>query len=93
MAKNFKIRLQHKNGSLHMQLNGDFDGSSAYELLYVLKEHWSNVSDIIINTNYLKSVYNFGLHIWKCHLQALKNSPTHIKFTGNQAHLLTLDDG
>jgi len=39
MALNFKI-ICHKNSeNLHLKLMGDFDGSSAYELINTLKKY------------------------------------------------------
>jgi len=37
MAANFRISVHRSSDSLHMKLMGDFDGSSAWELLNVLR--------------------------------------------------------
>ena len=39
MASNFQIYSFKTRDSLHLKLAGDFDGSSAYELINTLAEH------------------------------------------------------
>jgi len=39
MAVNFRIQRHRKNDELHLNLIGDFDGSSAMELLHELRRH------------------------------------------------------
>jgi len=39
MASNFRIYCHQTRDSLHIKLTGDFDGSSAYELINSLKEY------------------------------------------------------
>jgi hypothetical protein len=38
MASNFKLFLDETGDSLHLKLYGDFDGSSAHELIHTLKK-------------------------------------------------------
>jgi hypothetical protein len=38
MATNFKISSHRTESKLHLNLAGDFDGSSAFELLNMLKD-------------------------------------------------------
>ncbi|MFO7713260.1 hypothetical protein [Desulfosarcina sp.] len=57
---NFKIfKLKNKN-SVHLTLDGDFDGSSAHELINTLKSCGPDVVQVFINTNGLKSIHPFG---------------------------------
>jgi len=39
MAANFQIVSYKTRDSLHLKLNGDFDGTSAYELINTIKDH------------------------------------------------------
>jgi hypothetical protein len=39
MAGNFKISVCRNNHTLHVKLMGDFDGTSAHQLLNCLKKH------------------------------------------------------
>ena len=78
MASNFKIAY-HRNGeSLHLKLTGDFDGSSAFQLINTLKIHRSKARKIFIHTSNLSSLHPFGLDIFQ------KNSTI-----DNLSHLLT----
>lgn len=54
MASNFRILTSRNNGNLQLQLMGDFDGSSAFELINVLKEHYGKVGKVVINASSLK---------------------------------------
>ncbi len=65
MASNFKISLNRNNNSLHLNLMGDFDGSSAFELINTLKEHNGNSVKIFINTGGLSSLHPFGLDVFQ----------------------------
>ena len=42
MASNFQIYSYKTRDSLHLKLNGDFDGSSAHELINILNEAGSS---------------------------------------------------
>ncbi|MBW2247672.1 MAG: peptidylprolyl isomerase, partial [Deltaproteobacteria bacterium] len=60
MALNFKI-ICHKNSeNLHLKLMGDFDGSSAYELINTLKKYNGNAGKVFVDTCSLLSVHPFG---------------------------------
>jgi len=86
MASNFKIFLHQKNKNLHVRLIGDFDGSSAYELIHTIKNHNGNPGNIYIHTSRLSCVYPFGLDVFK------KNycKPTHsLTFTGKYGNKLS----
>jgi len=85
MAANFRISVHRNSGSLHMKLMGDFDGSSAWELLNVLKKCATDVCRVIIHTSALKSIYPFGLDTFQQNLRALEGYPERILFTGENA--------
>ncbi len=60
MATNFKIDKHRNKDILSMVLKGDFDGSSAWELIYALKESCKGINKVIIETNGLGRIYPFG---------------------------------
>ena len=39
MAANFRILVHKNNKIIHLKLSGDFDGTSAYELINLLKKN------------------------------------------------------
>lgn len=85
MASNFKI-LVHRNGdSVHLKLAGDFDGSSAFELLDVVKKHGRALHKMFIHTDSLKAVHPFGPDVFKKNLSDLKGSSLQLFFTGEDA--------
>ena len=88
MATNFKI-FSHRNGSkLHLKLIGDFDGSSAHELLNTMKEHCLGISRIFVHTSGLKGIHFFGLHVFHSHLCKHGSEYIPILFTGENANQL-----
>lgn len=85
MAANFQISHRKKQKDLHLRLSGDFDGSSAYELIHYLKDNCDHVGKIMIDTQSLRKVYPFGTHILKKNLHVLNRKSKHIEFLGKNA--------
>jgi anti-anti-sigma regulatory factor len=83
MAANFSIYVTKTSDSVHLKLNGDFDGSSACELLNLLKHGALNgTSKILVDTDSLKHVHPFGLNIWRNRLHEVKSTKIPLIFTG-----------
>jgi anti-anti-sigma regulatory factor len=81
MAPNFKI-FSHKNSdNLHLKLMGDFDGSSAYELIHTLEKYHDNTGRVFIHTCALSSVHPFGLNIFQKN-NSIKKLSQSLTFTG-----------
>ena len=85
MAANFKIAIHRMNGSLEIELAGDFDGTSACELLNVLSEKCDGVDRVLVNTSRLKEIYSFGIDTFQNNLHRLKGKPIRLAFTGEKA--------
>jgi len=85
MAANFRISVHRNSDNLHLKLMGDFDGSSACELLNVLKKSAAGVYRVIIHTNCLKNIYPFGRDTFQESLRQRKDYPVRILFTGENA--------
>ena len=60
MSINFKISSRQNNGSLHIDMHGDFDGSSACELANLIKMEYPGTGEIFINTKNLSVINQFG---------------------------------
>ena len=94
MAQNFKIVVHQNSESLHLRLEGDFDGSSACELLNALEERCRFAQKAFIHTSGLRHVNTFGLSVFHAHLNELKEGwrcrPLH--FTGDRAGDLAPDE-
>jgi anti-anti-sigma regulatory factor len=90
MAMNFRITVYQNSDNLHLRLDGDFDGSSAYELLNALEKRCRFASRAFIHTNGLRQLDPFGLSVFHANLNGLKRlrecRPLH--FTGDHAKKL-----
>ncbi len=86
MAQNFRITIHQNSENLHLALAGDFDGSSAYELLGVLERRCRFASTAFIHTNGLRRIYPFGVSTFQNNLGALRDDQCmHLEFTGDHA--------
>jgi anti-anti-sigma regulatory factor len=65
MSRNFKIETHHGRGSVHLRLAGDFDGSSACELLRTLETHTETARCVFVHTDALKTVNDFGRAVFQ----------------------------
>ena len=65
MASNFRIFSHRNSDNLHLKLMGDFDGSSAHQLINMLKEQNGNVNNIFIHTCNLSSMDPFGVEVFQ----------------------------
>jgi hypothetical protein len=85
MACNFKVLTHRNDDQLHLKLLGDFDGSSAHELLNQLKKSCPKFTTIFIHTDCLKRLIPFGLGIFRTNISELDKRDTRIIFTGDNA--------
>ncbi len=85
MATNFRISV-HRNGeNLHLKLIGDFDGTSAHELLNVLKRYCDRTSRVFVHTSGLRNIHPFGLSVFHNNLDVLNGKSIKFEFTGENA--------
>ncbi|MDJ0856977.1 MAG: hypothetical protein QNI88_17330 [Desulfobacterales bacterium] len=83
MAENFRIaskELNHQYTAL--KLFGDFDGSSAWELINALDQNMGETGQIAINTDGLRTIYAFGLDVFLPNLSKMKKTRVNIQVTG-----------
>lgn len=81
MASNFRIFCHQNSDNLHLKLIGDFDGSSAYELIDTLKKYSDIAKRVFIHTCSLSSVHSFGLDVFQKNC-AVKKLSRVLTFTG-----------
>lgn len=91
MASNFHIFSYKTKDSLHIKLEGDFDGNSAYELLETLKKYSSSFYQIFIDTNDLKTIYPFGKQVFQKKLGTYKKQISNFIFIGENEHKITFN--
>jgi hypothetical protein len=92
MASNFGIAINKNGGGIGLKLEGDFDATSAYELIYAIKKLPEDTEKIAISTNGLKNIYPFGLDVFHRFTRSLNGPSGKIVFTGNNASQLSLGD-
>ena len=83
MAKNFRIQSEEMNRhSVCIQLQGDFDGTSAHELANLLGTYSTSYPKVAIDTEGLKSIHSFGLNVFVIRMKLLRKSWAGIVYTG-----------
>ena len=88
MACNFKISVHKNSDNLHLMLAGDFDGSSALQLIHSLNTRRNRASKVFIHTSSLKDIYPFGKNVFENGLDSLEGQVTSFVFTGEKAKQL-----
>jgi hypothetical protein len=88
MASNFGITVDKNSDGHGLKLAGDFDGTSAYELIYAIKKLPVDTLKIYVCTNGLKTINPFGLDILRKFMRSLNGQSAQIVFTGNHASQL-----
>jgi len=88
MATNFRVFAHRNSENLHLKLIGDFDGTSAHELLNVLKRYCHRTSRIFIHTSCLRNIHPFGRNVFHNNLDVLKGQSVKLVFTGENASRL-----
>ena len=90
MASNFKL-FSHKTGdSLHLKLFGDFDGSSAHELIDTLKIYSSGFYLVFVDTDDLEVIHSFGKDVFQKYYRFVDTRFKNIIFIGRNKLKLTL---
>ncbi len=88
MANNFKLLSNRMRNRIRLNLYGDFDGSSAWELLNILKNYSYGSYHIRIDTNNLSTIHPFGIKVFKKNLGFLAININNINITGKNRILL-----
>jgi anti-anti-sigma regulatory factor len=83
MATNFTISFHRNSENVHLKLIGDFDGSSAYDLLQALKKYGHDTSRVFIHTSSLRNIHSFGLSVFHDNLKLLGDQSLELVFTGD----------
>jgi hypothetical protein len=89
MANKFKFLSDRLRNKICLKLYGDFDGSSACELINVLKNYRNGSYQIFIDTSALNTTHPFGLDVFNKNIRVLDININNIIITGN--HRLSLE--
>ena len=83
MARNFRILAKEKkNQTLIIKLFGDFDATSACELMHVLNASVKKAVNVAIDTDGLLTINAFGLDVLFPRISVLNRCRADIKVTG-----------
>ena len=85
MASNFRIISSRKQRTMELKLTGDFDGTSADELLYMLGKDTKGIKRVLVDTKNVRRVYDFGRNTFQKNLYRLKMLPLQLVFIGDKA--------
>jgi hypothetical protein len=85
MASNFEINVDKISDGFGLELEGDFDATSAYELIYAIKKLPNDILRISIHTDGLKNISPFGLAVFHRNMSPFAGHSKKIVFTGNKA--------
>ena len=89
MASNFHMFSFKTRDCLHLKLEGDFDGNSAYELLETQKKYNNGSYQIFIDTNDLKTIYPFGKQVFQKKLGIYKQQISNLIFIGENGQKIS----
>jgi hypothetical protein len=89
MASNFGIEVDKNSDGFGLKLAGDFDGTSAYELIHAIKKLPEKTVKLYIYKNALKTIHPFGLDIFHKFVRSRNGQSAKIVFTGNSASQLS----
>jgi hypothetical protein len=90
MTSNFGIAIDKNSDGIGLKLKGDFDATSACELIFAIKKSPEDTIKICIYTNGLKNIYLLGLEVFHKSMNSPNGQSTEIVFTGNSASQLSL---
>ena len=82
MASNFQLSFQQTRDRLNLSLCGDFDGSSAFEIINTLNEHGRNFDQVFIDTEDLDTIHPFGKDVFLKNFRILCKKINQLIFTG-----------
>ena len=91
MASNFRILFHKTKDSLHLKLDGDFDGSSAHELINAITEQGTDFYQIFIDTNDLKTIHPFGQEVFQKNLGRFNKKFTNLIFIGENGNKIAVN--
>jgi len=92
MASNFEVSVDKKSKGFGLKLVGDFDATSAYELIYAIKKLPEDITKIFIHTDGLKDIYPFGLDVFHRNISPLDGPYRKLVFTGNKASHISVGE-
>jgi hypothetical protein len=91
MASNFTMQRHRRESGLHINLIGDFDGSSAYELKHCLQKALNREKRVFVHTDRLASLPAFGREMFQKQFSTHPQTTSRVVFTGAYAQAIAPD--
>ncbi|MBU1052422.1 MAG: hypothetical protein KKC46_01175 [Proteobacteria bacterium] len=85
MQPKFNIDAKTKGKDIHIELEGDFDGASALELIFFMSKYFANNYKVFINTDLLCSIESFGINVFRYNIGPLIKYRKNYEFIGESA--------
>jgi len=82
MSSNFNIFMYSNHEKVHFRLMGEFDGSSAWQLIHMIKQRGTGLRKLIIHTSGLSSYQAFGGEVFQKESDNFKDLCDDFIFTG-----------
>ena len=92
MASNFRISTHQNSDNLHLKLAGDFDGTSACELLNILKKDCGKASKVFVHCSCLNKIDSFGRGVFHKNIHSILAAPISLLFTGEKANQIAPEE-
>ena len=86
MASNFQLFQSSNNDSIHIYMRGDFDATSAHELINALKKQNRDCYTVFIDTNDLNRIYTFGIDVFQKKMITRIINSRSLVFIGKHKH-------
>lgn len=85
MASNFRISVDRRAENIQINLIGDFDGSLALRLLYLMHDCLKDSKKIFINTDFLGNIESFGINVLRYNIDLIAKDSNRFIFSGEKA--------
>lgn len=86
MSTNFQVAFKKSNGNLHVHPTGNFDGSSAWELINLLHEQYTGKGQVFVDTHGLREICPFGCSTFQCRLNQSRLPADRLFFKGEKGY-------
>lgn len=89
MASNFEIAISKACDGFDLKLIGDFDATSAYELIYAIMKLPKKAKRLNVYTDDLRNIHLFGLEVFHRSIQLSRMNSAKIVFNGKHSSQLS----
>ncbi len=90
MSANFRVAFKKSNGNLHVSTRGDFDGTSACELINLLHEQYDGTGRVFTDTHSLREMDPFGCSTFRRNLDKNRLPADRLFFKGEKGYEIAL---